>query len=76
VWAISNAYGGYLGEVVRRTAGGEWQYDTELLPGTKTICLVLAKGRAFPPAKVFKRLNNGAEENVWTYFQTLTRDLK
>jgi hypothetical protein len=76
VWTISKAYGGYLGEVVRRMAGGEWLYDTELLPGQRTICLALTRGRVFPPAKVFKRLNNGAEDDVWAYFQILMRDLK
>lgn len=30
--------------------------------------------KIFPPAKVYKRINNGSEENVWDYYQMVKED--
>ncbi len=30
---------------------------------------ILANLHSFPPAKVYKRLTNGAEDNVWIYYK-------
>ncbi len=68
---VSKMYGGYIGEVVRRAAGGEWVFDTEVVPGQNTICLRKGESRVFPPGKVHKRLTNGSEDNVWFYYQVL-----
>ncbi len=65
-------YGGYVGEVLRRTAGGEWFFDTEIMPGSRVIGLRHGESKVWPPAKVFKRLTNGPEDNVWHYFQVIT----
>lgn len=71
---LAKIMGGYLGEVLRRTHGGEWSIDEEIQPGMKTICLRNGKGRVFPPGKVYKRIMNGEAENVWHYYQSIVSD--
>jgi hypothetical protein len=75
VSTMCKLYGGYIGEVLRRTAGGEWTLDTEIVPGESTICLRKGENRVFPPAKVYKRLKKGSEDNVWFYFQVLMKEI-
>ncbi len=72
---VCKMYGGYIGEVVRRTGGGEWVMDTEISPGRGVISLRKGDSRIFPPEKVQKRLANGTEDNVWSYYQVLMKDL-
>ena len=69
-------YGGYVGEVVRRTGGGEWIVDTDIVPGQKVLCLRKGDMKIWPPAKVGKRLTNGPEDNVWMYSQVILEDWK
>ena len=69
--SMCKMYGGYIGEVVRRTGGGEWVIDREVAPGHEVLSLRKGDAVVFPPAKVHKRLTNGAEDNVWFYFQVL-----
>ena len=65
-------FGGYVGEVYRKHHGGEWALDTTSVPGSVTIALQHTEvGTIFPPAKVFKRLTNGPEDNVWSYYRVL-----
>jgi hypothetical protein len=68
---ICKMYGGYIGEVFRRQRGGTWQFDQEVLPGHLVIALMNGDSRIFPPSKVRKRLENGSEDNVWSYFRVL-----
>ena len=74
VATVCNMYGGYLGEVVRRSGGGEWALDTEGAPGEKAVCLRKGDKRVCPPAKVYERLTNGEADNVWSYFQVLIKE--
>lgn len=74
VATMARMYGGYIGEVVRRTAGGEWVFDTTIAPGETVISLRKGEQRIFPPAKVEKRLANGSEDNVWFYYQVLMKE--
>jgi len=74
VATMAKMYGGYIGEVVRRTAGGEWVLDTEIAAGETVISLRKGEQRIFPPAKVHKRLANGSEDNVWFYYQVLMKE--
>jgi hypothetical protein len=64
---LANTYGGYLGEVIRREVGGEWCLDEE----NKFIGLRCGEGVIWPPTKVYKRLVNGAEDNVSVYCKVL-----
>lgn len=71
---FTKMYGGYVGEVLRREAGGEWFLDTEVMPGNRVIGLKKDDRRIWPPAKVGKRLMNGDEDNVWVYFQVILKE--
>jgi hypothetical protein len=72
---LSLAYGAYLGEVIRREFGGTW--NKEEVNGEPTIALVFdTKNMAFPVAKVWKRLHNGEEDNIWTFYELLCKKLK
>ena len=72
---ISLAYGAYLGEVIRREFGGTW--SAELVDDEAIVTLVFdLKNKAFPVAKVWRRLNSGVEDNVSTFYQLLCEKLK
>jgi len=60
--------GGYVGEVYRRVKGGDWAINPEL------GVLGVQKGDSwvFPPTKVHKRLTNGAEDNLLSYFHVVS----
>ncbi len=67
--------GGYIGEVIRRNWGGEWKLESSAYPGEQVLTLHLLRkdSELWPQFKVGKRLANGAEDNVWRYFQVLKR---
>ena len=63
--SMSKIYGSYLGEVLRKHAGGEWVITDA------GVSLTKADAQVWPAAKVYKRLTNGAEDNVAVYFKVL-----
>jgi len=67
---MAKIWGGYLGEVMRRRWGGEWATHTALQPGY-ILTLKLGDHEIYPPARVYKRMVNGREDNVWHYYQVL-----
>jgi hypothetical protein len=69
-------YGGYIGEVFRRVGGGEWSFDEEAGPGQNYVCLRNGDQRIWPPSKVYKRITNGSEDNVWFYSRAVMEDWK
>ena len=72
---LSLAYGAYLGEVIRRKFGGAWMMED--VNGEPAVALVFTpQAKIFPPAKVWKRLNDGEEDNVWSFYQLLSEKLK
>lgn len=72
---LSLAYGAYLGEVIRREFGGTW--SKEEVNREPALALVFKpQYKIFPPAKVWRRLNNGEEDNVWTFYQLICEKLK
>ena len=64
---VCKMLGGYIGEVLRRTKGGEWAINQEF----SAIGIQRDESWVFPPAKVHKRLTNGSEDNLWSYFRVL-----
>lgn len=75
IWEMAKGWGGYVGEVIRQRWGGEWATETAVHPGT-VITLHVLGSDIFPPAKVYKRLTNGAEDNIWYYYQVLKQDFE
>jgi hypothetical protein len=71
---VAKLYGGYIGEVMRF----EWRVGEWVIPddGPFAGALVLRYGDAqtSPPGKVFKRLTEGAGDNIFYYYQVLKQD--
>jgi hypothetical protein len=74
---IAMMLGGYIGEVIRKNAGGgTWTTESEAFPGEKVMTFRTTGGLdLWPHARVLKRLENGPEDNVWHYFQVLRKQL-
>jgi len=62
-------FGAYLGEVVRRKWGGTWCMDSTL--GTEMPSVAVFDGNIYPIGKVYKRLTNGEEDNVWGFYRMM-----
>jgi hypothetical protein len=68
-------WGGYLGEVVRRRYAGSWEMI--VYPGGRvTVPAVEVRGsRLFPLMKVYRRLTEGNEEDLRTFYSMVTERL-
>jgi hypothetical protein len=64
---VCKMLGGYLGEVLRRAQGGEWEANAQL----QAVGLRTGTRWVFPHAKVHKRLTQGAEHNLEHYLKSL-----
>lgn len=68
------ALSSYVGEVIRRSIGGEWITDDSDPNGEINITLQLPSGGLiWPGQKVMKRLKNGPEDSIAAYGAVLTR---
>ena len=69
-------WGSYLGEVVRRRFGGEWSVET--YPGKQFATLTLSIGgnKLFPTMKVHRRLTQGEDDNVWSFYKMIKAKLE
>lgn len=68
------ALGSYVGEVIRRSMGGEWITDDSDPDGEINITLQLSNGGLiWPGQKVMKRLKNGPEDSIAAYGAVLLR---
>lgn len=71
---MSKMLGGYIGEVMRKHYGGSWSVEDFMNEGN-TIFVNIGELKTFPVGKVFKRLKNGPEDNVYYYYQLMTKEL-
>jgi hypothetical protein len=68
-------WGAYLGEVLRRRYAGTWEM-TQYPGGVAAVPAVELRGsRLFPLMKVFRRLSEGEEEDLRTFFSMVTERL-
>ena len=67
---VCEMLGGYIGEAYRRARGGDWAINDEY----QALGVQSGVNWIFPPSKVRKRLTNGAEDNLWSYFRVLTEE--
>ncbi|NOV01191.1 hypothetical protein GC097_14330 [Paenibacillus sp. LMG 31457] len=65
---MSKVWGGYLGEVIRRNLGGDWEMSKNF---NNAISLVVSSTEVYPPAKVNKRILNGKEDDISFYYKVL-----
>lgn len=68
--AIAKVWGAYLGEVIRRQRGGDW-ISPKTGPFAGLCVLRMGTEEICPLAKVYKRLSDGAEDNLFAYSQVL-----
>lgn len=69
-------FGGYIGEVIAREAGGSWVTVTEDHPmGGGWPMIDLAKGEHVvnPIGKAFKRVRNGGVDSIVYFYQAVVR---
>lgn len=65
-------WGSYLGEVLRRRYAGNWEM-TRYPGGDMAVPAVEVRGsRLFPLMKVYRRLTEGEEEDLATFFSMVT----
>jgi hypothetical protein len=62
-------WGSYLGEVIRRSLGGEWIVDE------KAVCLQLGDRKVDPLLQVRSRITDGSLFNVQDYFEGLKTEV-
>lgn len=68
-------WGSYLGEVLRRRYTGNWEM-TRYPGGEMAVPAVEVRGsRLFPLMKVYRRLTEGEEEDLTTFFLMVTERL-
>jgi len=68
-------WGSYLGEVLRQRYAGSWEM-TQYPGGIAAVPAVELRGsRLFPLMKVFRRLTEGEEEDLRTFFSMVTERL-
>jgi hypothetical protein len=68
-------WGAYLGEVLRRRYAGSWEM-TQYPGGVAAVPAVDLRGsRLFPLMKVYRRLTEGDEEDLRTFFYMVTERL-
>ena len=66
--ALANAYGAYIGEVIRRSEPGvKWDRDHHVA-GPRSYPLHWGTGDAFPMACCYRRMTGGDEDSVWTKY--------
>ena len=73
---MAKIWGGYLGEVVRRRFGGEWSNEKYPAGDFLIVTLNVNGARLFPSMKVHKRLTEGSNENIWSFYQTVRAKLE
>ena len=68
-------WGSYLGEVFRMRYAGAWEI-AQYPGGTAAVPSVEVRGsRIFPLVKVYRRLTNGEEDDLRTFFNSVTERL-
>ena len=72
---MTKLWGGYLGEVVRRRWGGEWAMETYPGANFATLTLNVRGAKLFPSMKIYRRLTEGAGDDVWKFYQAVAGKL-
>jgi hypothetical protein len=68
-------WGSYLGEVLRRRYAGSWEMTVYPGGATAVPSVDVRGSRLFPLMKVYRRLTAGEEEDLHTFFTTVTERL-
>ena len=71
---MSYMLGAYVGEVMKQHLGGNWTVET-FQNKSNTLVLNIGEVKTFPVAKVYKRLKNGPEDNLYHYYHFISKEI-
>jgi hypothetical protein len=72
----TRVWGAYLGEVVRRRYGGEWQMSQYPFGAVAVPTLEVRGSNLYPMMKVFRRLTMGPIENLPDFYAMIAKRLE
>lgn len=73
---ICKTWGSYFGEVVRRRFGGDWSIETYPGKSFATLTLSINGNKIFPSVKIHRRLTEGEQENIWSFYKMVKAKLE
>ncbi len=75
IWSMATIWGAYIGEVICRMNPDKckWVYEDEFGNGKFLHIKVENNNRACPIDKVYKRLKNGPEDNVVSFYDIFNK---
>lgn len=71
---MASLFGAYIGEVLRSEFGGEWRVQRS--DEGEEVVLAVKDEVLQPPGRVFQRLLEGSERDVWNYYQVTANRLR
>jgi hypothetical protein len=71
----TRVWGAYLGEVVRRRFGGEWQMSQYPGGALAVPTLEVRGSNLYPMMKVYRRLTMGSQENLTEFYAMIAKRL-
>jgi hypothetical protein len=70
LWTLAKRYGGYVGQVVIKQMGGNWELQ-DFPNGGQRVVLRCCGIQGFPPEKIYKRLTEDRFSGVGGYCRVL-----
>ena len=71
IWSMAYIWGAYIGEVMRRNIGPNCLWTDEKIFDKETPHLKNNKSRAFPIDKAWKRIMNGPEDSIISFYKII-----
>lgn len=68
-WSYADIFGSYVGEVYRKHYGGSWGVAKVGDDKFPAVCNQETGDVFWPTVKAWQRLTQGAEHDIWNYFQ-------
>jgi hypothetical protein len=67
---MARIWGAYIGEVMRQRWGGEWTARDGASHDT-ALAIRVRRSTIYPLARVYERLRNGPQDNIWFYYRAI-----
>ena len=72
---MAKTYAGYIGQVIKLKWGGEWKEEKDY-SFDNGPALKVKETNLFLVSKVYRRIVNGSEDNVWHFYLSFKKDMK
>lgn len=73
---ICKTWGSYFGEVLRHRFGGDWSIESYPGKSFATLTLNINGNKIFPSMKVHRRLTEGEQDNIWSFYRMVEAKLE